>query len=125
MFVSFFSYVYHYGTRYFGCRSKAVDFIYEKEMNDALAVGALSKLRFAFSRDQPTKVYTTHLLAEDAAELLALLDAGGHVYVCGELRMGHDVIECFNSFREGSKLVDLLRQEGRWHEDFFGAFTKS
>ena len=42
------------------------------------------KLRLAFSRDQPHKIYVTHLLEQDADLLWNAIGVNkGHVYICG------------------------------------------
>merc|ERR1712216_764426 len=70
---------------YFGCRHEAQDWLYHDEMEAAFADGTLDALRTAFSRDGPSKVYVQHRLAEDAAELGALLtEHGACVFVCGD-----------------------------------------
>lgn len=38
----------------------------------------------AFSRDQPEKIYVTHLLEQNADELWNIIgEKNGHLYVCG------------------------------------------
>jgi NADPH-ferrihemoprotein reductase len=41
---------------FFGCRERAKDFLYEEELNTALASGHLSNVLVAFSREQNEKV---------------------------------------------------------------------
>lgn len=51
------------------------------------AVGTLTSLYVAFSRDQNQKVYVQHLLEreENRRQLWRLLDQeGAHLYVCGD-----------------------------------------
>ena len=46
----------------------------------------------AFSRDQPEKVYVQDRIDQNAAELVAWLDGGAHLYVCGDAKaMAKDV----------------------------------
>lgn len=73
-------------TLYFGCRRPDEDFLYEADLAALQAAGALGRLRTAFSRAAPggPKTYVQHLLAEDAADVAAAIQAGGHVYVCGD-----------------------------------------
>jgi sulfite reductase (NADPH) flavoprotein alpha-component len=42
-------------------------------------------LHTAFSRDQSQKVYVQHRLRETAEDIWRLLEAGAHLYVCGEI----------------------------------------
>lgn len=41
------------------------------------------RLRTAFSRDQPEKMYVTHLMQEDADLIWQVIANMGHIYVCG------------------------------------------
>lgn len=77
---------------YFGCRNKERDFLYEEELT-AYRDSGLLKLYVAFSRDQPEKVYVTHLLEENKAEVWRIIGVeNGHVYVCGDAKsMSRDV----------------------------------
>lgn len=77
---------------YFGCRNKAIDYLYENELNEAKDSGLL-KLYLAFSRDQAEKVYVTHLLEQNKAEVWRIIgQENGHLYVCGDAKkMARDV----------------------------------
>ncbi len=77
---------------YFGCRHAAVDFLYADELRAAEREGTLTKLRTAFSRDGPAKVYVQQRLREDGAHVHALLERGAHVYLCGGTGMGREVV---------------------------------
>lgn len=46
------------------------------------AAGTL-KLRLAFSRDQPNKIYVTDLLKEDTDLVWDVIENKGHIYICG------------------------------------------
>ncbi|XP_015789612.1 NADPH--cytochrome P450 reductase [Tetranychus urticae] len=78
---------------YYGCRKQAEDYLYEQELAASLKSGALTKLYAAFSRDQPEKVYVTHLLKQNKKELWNLIEEKkGHIYICGDARnMARDV----------------------------------
>jgi len=78
---------------YFGCRKAKEDFLYEDELKQYLADGVLTKLYLAFSRDQPEKVYVTHLLQKNKEEIWKIIgEQNGHIYVCGDARnMAKDV----------------------------------
>ena len=81
---------------YFGCRREEEDYIYREELEGHLAAGTLARLRLAFSRAQAAKVYVQHLVRDDGAELWAMLQRGGHVYICGGTLMGRDVVEALS-----------------------------
>lgn len=77
---------------FFGGRRLDQDFLYQTEWLAALKKGALTRLDVAFSRDTAQKVYVQHRLREHGAELFQWLEAGAHVYVCGDAeRMAPDV----------------------------------
>ncbi len=92
---------------FFGNPHFRSDFLYQVEWQKALKAGTLHRLDLAFSRDAvvesphkdvrapvggPQKVYVQHRLAERGAELWAWLQAGAHLYVCGDAtRMAKDV----------------------------------
>lgn len=78
---------------YFGCRKRSEDYLYEEEIAGYLENGTLTKAYVAFSRDQPEKVYVTHLLRQNAAEVWNIIgEKNGHIYICGDARnMARDV----------------------------------
>jgi sulfite reductase (NADPH) flavoprotein alpha-component len=76
----------------FGHQHRSCDFFYREELEAMLAVGTLTRLDAAFSRDQLEKVYVQHLMLEHARQLWDWLECGGHIYVCGDAkRMAKDV----------------------------------
>ena len=58
---------------FFGCRSEMGDYLYQEEWQALLQAGVLSGLHVAFSRDQPQKVYVTHLIRQQAPLVWHLL----------------------------------------------------
>lgn len=77
---------------FFGNPHRRTDFLYQLEWQAALKSGALTRLDVAFSRDQDRKVYVQHRLREHGRELYAWLEAGAHLYVCGDASgMARDV----------------------------------
>jgi sulfite reductase (NADPH) flavoprotein alpha-component len=89
---------------FFGDHHRATDFLYEEEWTEALAAGHLQRLDTAWSRDQDRKIYVQDKLREQAAELWRWLQAGAHLYVCGDAkRMAKDV---------EAALLDLISQQG-------------
>jgi NADPH-ferrihemoprotein reductase len=68
---------------YYGCRKREEDYLYPEELEEYEQNGTLTKLNIAFSRDQPEKVYVTHLLQKDANLVWNIIKEGGHIYVCG------------------------------------------
>ncbi|CAG7607854.1 Bifunctional cytochrome P450/NADPH--P450 reductase 1 [Paenibacillus solanacearum] len=76
---------------YFGCRGDA-DYIYREELEKFASDGIVT-LHTATSRTEgAAKTYVQHLMADDAAELISILDRGGRLYVCGDgSKMAPDV----------------------------------
>jgi sulfite reductase (NADPH) flavoprotein alpha-component len=89
---------------FFGDQKKATDFLYEKEFEEMLKKGTLTKLDVAFSRDQAHKVYVQDRMQENGAELWKWLQEGAYFYVCGDAkRMARDVHQ---------KLIDIAQEHG-------------
>lgn len=77
---------------FFGNPHLRTDFLYQLEWQAALKNGVLTRLDVAFSRDQDHKVYVQHRVREHGRELHAWLEAGAHLYVCGDAAaMARDV----------------------------------
>lgn len=77
---------------FFGDRHFTHDFLYQLEWQDALADGTLTRLDLAFSRDAPEKVYVQDRMWERRRDLVAWLDSGARLYVCGDAKaMAKDV----------------------------------
>lgn len=77
---------------FFGDQHRASDFIYAEEIEQFVTHGVLSRVDLAFSRDQDHKVYVQDRMREQGADVFAWLEAGAHLYVCGDAtRMAHDV----------------------------------
>ena len=77
---------------FFGDRNYTHDFLYQLEWQDALKDGALTRMDVAFSRDTPEKVYVQNRLWDRRRDVVAWLDNGAHLYVCGDAKqMAKDV----------------------------------
>lgn len=69
---------------FFGNPHHRTDFLYQTEWQRWLRDGVLERMDVAFSRDGAEKVYVQDRLRERGAEVWRWLEAGGHVYVCGD-----------------------------------------
>lgn len=77
---------------FFGEQRRALDFLYQDQLEGMHKDGLLTHLDLAFSRDQHKKVYVQDRMAERAEELFAWLEEGAYFYVCGDAtRMAKDV----------------------------------
>ncbi|KAG5683647.1 hypothetical protein PVAND_012918 [Polypedilum vanderplanki] len=94
---------------YFGCRKRAEDYIYEEELEEYSKNGSVN-LRLAFSRDQPHKVYVTHLLEQDSDLVWNLIgEKKGHLYICGDAKnMATDVRNI---------LLNIIKTKGNMSEN--------
>ena len=114
---------------FFGDQRREFDFAYRDEIEAFAANGVLSRLDLAFSRDQGHKDYVQHRMEENGADLLAWLERGAHVYVCGDAtRMAHDVDEALHEivakhggFDSGgaAHYVDELKKDKRYLRDVY------
>jgi len=94
---------------FFGERNYTNDFLYQLEWQEHLAAGALTRIDVAFSRDQPEKIYVQHRLWQQRQDILAWLEEGAHLYVCGDEKgMAKDV---------DSTLVRILAEGAKGDED--------
>ncbi|MEM1430557.1 MAG: sulfite reductase flavoprotein subunit alpha [Pseudomonadota bacterium] len=113
----------------FGDQHRESDFIYEDEIEAFSASGLLSRLMLAFSRDQAEKIYVQHRMAENGKDLFALLEEGGHFYVCGDAtRMAkdvdaalHDIIQTQGGMtpEAATDYVNRLKREKRYVRDVY------
>ncbi|MGQ0624961.1 MAG: molybdopterin-dependent oxidoreductase [Sporichthyaceae bacterium] len=96
----------HHGRNwlFFGEQRAATDFYYRAELEEFYSSGLLTRLSLAFSRDQRQKVYVQDLMRAAGLEFWRWLDAGAHVYVCGDAgRMAKDV---------HAVLIEIVRDHG-------------
>ncbi|WP_440604562.1 bifunctional cytochrome P450/NADPH--P450 reductase [Bacillus sp. GB_SG_008] len=112
---------------YFGCRHPEKDYLYRTELEKDEIDGLLS-LHTAFSRwEGHPKTYVQHLMKQDGANLISLLDNGAYLYICGDgSRMAPDVENTLChayqeihgvSEQEARNWLDHLQREGRYGKD--------
>jgi sulfite reductase (NADPH) flavoprotein alpha-component len=114
---------------FFGDQRSATDFLYRDEIDAFRRDGVLTRLETAFSRDQAGKIYVQHRMLEQAAELYAWLEAGAHVYVCGDAsRMARDVDVALHEVlmrgggrtrEQAAEYVEQLRAAKRYCRDVY------
>lgn len=94
---------------FFGNPHFSSDFLYQTEWQQAVKTGDLTRIDLAFSRDQAEKIYVQHRLIERGAELYDWIQAGAHLYVCGDAtHMARDVHKA---------LLDIARDQGGLDDD--------
>ena len=114
---------------YFGCKKKSLDYLYQDELETFKEDGILDELHLAFSREQTKKVYVQHLLSQNATETWKLINDGmASIYVCGGVKMGHDVTEALKeivsthgemSFNEAKDYLAKLSSTGRYIQELW------
>jgi sulfite reductase (NADPH) flavoprotein alpha-component len=114
---------------FFGDQCAATDFLYREQLETMQGEGVLTRLDTAFSRDQAEKVYVQHRMQQSAKELWAWLDAGAHLYVCGDAkRMAkdvdaalHDVIHAAGgkSVDQAAEYVKQMKSDKRYQRDVY------
>jgi len=110
-----------------GCRNKAIDYIYEDELEQYSKSGVLTDNFVAFSRDTEKKVYVQHILKEKKQLVWDCINKNGNIYVCGDAKnMARDVndiiVEIISEFKQvptqgAIDFVKSLRNKGRYQED--------
>ncbi|MBL4804055.1 MAG: flavodoxin domain-containing protein [Alphaproteobacteria bacterium] len=113
----------------FGDQHAHCDFLYQTEWQEHLATETIHKLDLAFSRDQDEKVYVQHRLQQNAEELMAWVDGGAAIYVCGNKDpMSKDVdkalIDIFThqkslSPEDAEDFLADLEEQGRYVKDVY------
>jgi sulfite reductase (NADPH) flavoprotein alpha-component len=121
----------------FGNPHSRTDFLYQSEWQQALRRGQLQRLDLAFSRDAvrridapaaPAKIYVQDRLREHGKELLAWLDEGAQLYVCGALAMAQSVHATLRLLLQEQRGLDneaaedylaALQAQGRYARDAY------
>ena len=89
---------------FFGDQHFTTDFLYQREWQQYLKDGILTRMNVAFSRDRTDKVYVQHKMKDEARNLYAWLQDGAHFYVCGDAEhMARDVHRT---------LTDIVAEQG-------------
>lgn len=92
---------------FFGERHAQSDFYYEEFWNAQIKKGIL-RVDTAFSRDQEEKVYVQHRLLEKSQELYRWIEAGAHIYICGNAsRMAKDVEQTLSAILQKEACLSL------------------
>ena len=114
---------------FFGDQTIGADFIYEQQLLEMQAIGVLSQLDLAFSRDQKDKIYVQNKMHERAVELYQWLEKGAYFYVCGDAtRMAKDVDQALRdivavqgklSADKATDYVNNLKREKRYLRDVY------
>jgi sulfite reductase (NADPH) flavoprotein alpha-component len=103
----------------FGERHAARDFFYREEIERWAADGWIERMDFAWSRDQAERIHVQQRLHAVADELLAWIDAGAAIYVCGSLDGLAPGVDAVLRDVLGATRVERLREQGRYRRDVY------
>jgi sulfite reductase (NADPH) flavoprotein alpha-component len=103
----------------FGERQQAHDFLHRDDIERWLAEGWIERADFAWSRDQAERIHVQQRLREAADDLLAWVDAGAAIYVCGSLDGLAPGVDAVLNEVLGATRVEQLRQHGRYRRDVY------
>ncbi|GAB2568816.1 assimilatory sulfite reductase (NADPH) flavoprotein subunit [Gracilibacillus alcaliphilus] len=114
---------------FFGDQHFRSDFLYQVDWQRWLKQGYLTKMDVAFSRDQAEKIYVQQRMYEKSKELFEWIEAGAHIYVCGDEKyMAKDVHHTLEAIvaQEGNKTeaeakayVAQLKKDKRYQRDVY------
>jgi sulfite reductase (NADPH) flavoprotein alpha-component len=103
----------------FGERTRDHDAYFGDEIASAQAQGFLAHVDYAFSRDQPERIYVQQRLREQAARLREWMDQGAAIYVCGSLQGMAPGVEAVLVEVLGAEAVEQLAESGRYRRDVY------
>jgi sulfite reductase (NADPH) flavoprotein alpha-component len=114
---------------FFGDQHAASDYLYRDEIEAFHASGLLTRLDLAWSRDSGEKVYVQHRMMAAAGDLMAWINDGACICVCGDAsRMAKDVDTALHriietaggkSPDEAAAFVKRLQSERRYQRDVY------
>lgn len=103
----------------FGERTSAHDCFLDPELQAALASGVLTRLDRAFSRDPGDGRYVQDLIRQSADDLVAWIDRGAVILVCGSLEgMSSGVHAALEDILGADRLL-ALAEAGRYRRDVY------
>ena len=114
---------------FFGEQHFQTDFLYQTEWQQFMKSGVLEKMDVAFSRDQAEKIYVQQRILEQAKSVYQWLEAGAHLYVCGDMNhmakdvhqalIGVIVQESTRTTEQASDWLDQLITDKRYQRDIY------
>ncbi len=114
---------------FFGNRNFRTDFLYQREWQDYMNRGDLTRMDVAFSRDGAGKIYVQDRLWEKRREFYSWLEEGAYIYICGDA--GHMAKDVHNSLvrivqetggisiQAAEEYIQKMQQEKRYLKDVY------
>ncbi|MEJ8825207.1 sulfite reductase subunit alpha [Variovorax humicola] len=103
----------------FGERNAAHDWLARDEMEAWQSSGLLHRLDMVFSRDQPGQFYVQHRLLQAADDVVAWIDRGAAIYVCGSLEGMASGVDAALRQVTGPDRFAALVAAGRYRRDVY------
>ena len=103
----------------FGERNAAHDWLCRDELRAWQSAGLLRRLDMVFSRDQAERLYVQHRLLQVTDEVLAWLERGAAIYVCGSLQGMAAGVDAALRQIAGPERFAALVAEGRYRRDVY------
>jgi sulfite reductase (NADPH) flavoprotein alpha-component len=103
----------------FGERTSAHDAFLDEELRAACASGLLTRLDRVFSRDPGDGRYVQALIGQNAAELVAWVDRGATLLVCGSLEGMSQGVHAALETALGAERLLTLTGTGRYRRDVY------
>ncbi|KAI5639481.1 FAD binding domain-containing protein [Phthorimaea operculella] len=115
---------------FFGCRNPKLDFIYEKELNEFMRDGTLSKFNTAFSRvENSESKYIQDALQQNGEAVTKFIKKGAIVFVCGDLnnmasQIKEVLLQCLvkhdkKSVEDAEKYINDMQKDKRYFVDIW------
>jgi sulfite reductase (NADPH) flavoprotein alpha-component len=102
-----------------GERQAAHDAHYRAEIDDWQRRGVLTRVDWAFSRDQAMRRYVQHVLAEQSERLRDWVARDAAIYICGSLQGMAAAVDALLRETLGDALLDQLIAQGRYRRDVY------
>ena len=103
----------------FGERNAAHDSFYEQDLDRWRASGVLTRVDFAFSRDQEERVYVQHLIGRFEKEIRDWVAQGAVIYVCGSAAGMAAAVDGALAAVLGRDVLDVLMAGRRYRRDVY------
>ena len=103
----------------FGERKREHDFLYRTEIEQWMQTDMLSRVDLAFSRDQTERIYVQDKLRQAADMLIAWIEEGAVLYVCGSLDGMAAGVDAALADILGEAALDDLIAQGRYRRDVY------
>jgi sulfite reductase (NADPH) flavoprotein alpha-component len=103
----------------FGERNAAHDSFYGQDLERWRASGVLTRVDFAFSRDQDERVYVQHIVQRAAKEIRDWVAEGAVIYVCGSAAGMATAVDDALAAALGRDTLDALITGRRYRRDVY------